>query len=227
MLIKILFTVVVLPFLALFCEKKETVFTHALIYRYETLTEKGEFWLYHNPETGSILFVPEDEMIDFVVADTLGNYYFFGDNGHGEKVVTSQHIDWVTEKTEDRNRVFPQSDYLITFEALSQKRYIPNSENQQQQFECKGFKMLYNKVQRQQNIYITEDIPLNSYQVYGFNRLQGDIRLPVPQLDMIGIVSEKQLVTHIENDIFKLEFIAYEYNPFELNTKKYKILGGK
>lgn len=221
MSVKSFITLVFLLFSVLFCGTKEdeTVFSHALIYRYETLSEKGEFWLYHNPETGSILFVPEDEMIDFVVADTLGNYRFFGDNGHGKKTVTTPQVGWISEKT---NEILPKSDYLITFEPLVKKRVIRNPETQQTEIECIGYKMLYNKVIRQQNMFFTEDIPLNSYQVYGFNRLEGDIQLPVPQLDMIGILSEKQLVTHIESDVFKLELIAYEYNPYHINLTKYK-----
>lgn len=221
MSVKSFIAVVLLLFSISFCgsTEEETIFTHALIYRYETLTEKGEFWLYHNPETGSILFVPEDEMIDVVIADTLGNYRFFGDDGHGNKTIITQQIDWVSEKT---NEILPKSDYLITFEPISEKKFIRNPEIQQQEIECKGFKMLYNKVIRQQNMYFTEDIPINSYQVYGFNRLEGDIRLPIPQLDMIGILSEKQLVTHIESDVFKLELVAYEYNPYQIILKKYK-----
>jgi len=203
---------------------QDAVFTHALIYQYETLTEKGELWLYHNPKTGNILFVPEDEMIDYVIADTLGNYYFFGDNGHGEKVATLQQIDWVTGELHENS---PKSDHLITFEPIAENKVIKNAEAINQNIICKGFKMIYNKTAGQQNIFFTENIPINSYQVYGFNRLQGDIRLLVPQLDMIGIVSKEQLVTHIENDTFKLELVAYEYNPFELNVAEYKVLDKK
>ena len=211
-----------IPFLFMSKKENETVFTHALVYRYETLTDKGEFWLYHNPKTGSILYVPKDEMIDAVIADTLGNYYFYGDDGHGNKTITTQFLDWVSDSLFITNDILPTSDTLITFEPISEKRLIHNVENGQVDIECRGFKMLYHKMSHQQNIYLTENIAINSYQIYGFNRLEGDIQLPVKQLDMIGIVSKKQLLTHAESDVLKIELVAYEYNPYWFDIERYK-----
>ncbi len=203
-------------------QSKEIVYSHALIYRYETLTEKGEFWMYHNPKTGNILFVPEDEMVDFVVADTLGNYYTFGDNGHDKKVVTKQHIDWIASTQEIKEPVLPQSNAFFTIEPLSKKRTISTTETKRKSIECHGFKMIYNKMFGQQNVFVTEDILLNSYQIYGFNRLDGDIKLPVSQLNLIDIVGRNQLATHIESDTFKLELIAYESNPYHILPLDYQ-----
>lgn len=200
----------------------DIVYTHALIYRYETLSEKGEFWIYHNPKTGSILFAPEDEMVDFVVADTLGNYYTFGNNGHDEKVVSKQHIDWIPFPKEGKKEDLPQSNSIFTFKPLSEKRTLYTAENNQKLIECNGFEMIYNKMIGQQKLFLTERIPLNSYQIYGFNLLQGDIKLPVAQLNLIDIVSRNQLATHIENDSFKLELIAYEYNPYHISPLDYQ-----
>ncbi|MGJ8591164.1 MAG: hypothetical protein ACSHXF_01375 [Aquaticitalea sp.] len=224
MSIKLFITLIVVSISVLCLSKKEneSVFTHALIYRYETLTENGEFWLYHNPDTGSILFKPEDEMIDAVIADTNGTYSFFGDDGHGNKTMTTQLLDWVSDSVFATNAILPISDSLITFEPIAEKRFIHNSEVHQMDIECRGFKMQYHKASGQQNIYFTETFPINAYQIYGFNRLEGAIKLPVVQLDMIGILSEKQLITHIENDIFKLELVAYEYNPYWFDEKKYR-----
>lgn len=203
-------------------KSKEIVYSNALIYRYETVTKKGEFWLYHNPKTGSILFAPEDEMVDFVVADTLGNYYTFGSNGHDEKIVTKQHISWIASTKERKKANLPQSNEFFSVEPLSKKRTIATSENNRKSIECKGFKMIYNKMIGQQNIFLTEDIPLNSYQIYGFNRLKGDIKLPVEQLNLIDIVARNQLATHIESDTFKLELVAYEYNPYHILPSDYQ-----
>lgn len=200
----------------------EIVYSHALIYRYETLSEKGEFWIYHNPKTGSILFAPEDEMVDFVVADTLGNYYTFGNNGHNEKVVSKQHIDWITSTKEREESSLPQSNEVFLFKPLTEKRTIPTTENNQKLIECIGFKMIYNKMIGHQNLFLTENIPVNSYQIYGYNRLEGDVKLPVPQLDFIDIVSRKQLATHIESDTFKLELIDYQYNPYHILPLDYQ-----
>ena len=51
----------------------------------------------------------------------------------------------------------------------------------------KEYQWTLNQVSGNQSTYITEMIPINFYQVYGFNKLEGDIALPVRELDFAGI----------------------------------------
>lgn len=75
----------------------------------------------------------------------------------------------------------------------------------------------------QQKLFITENITVKSYQIYGFNRLHGDLQLPVEQLNLIDIVSMKQLATYIESHTFKLELVAYEYNLCCITLRNYQL----
>lgn len=70
-------------------------------------------------------------------------------------------------------------------------------------------------------IAITEAIPVNYYQVYGFNRLGGDLRLPVNYLDFIGFFSKQQSIVKIEDGSTKLELVSYEYNPYFAEAADY------
>ncbi len=188
---------------------KTISFSHALIYEYETLTSKGQFWIYHNPKSGSLLFVPEDEMVEFVLADTRGNYYTFGDNGHSEKTVTHQRVDW---KRNNPN---------ITIQTLPLKRYIHQEISNQPTIECSGFTMIFNEEVKQQTVFYTESISINAYQIYALNQLNSDVKLPVPAMDLMNVLTQNQLVTHLENDVFKVELIAYEYNPYDIEVSEY------
>jgi len=198
----------------LFCATNKSVaqeltFTQALIYNYETLTSKGQFWIYHNPKTGSLLFVPDDEMVDFIIADTQGNYYTFGDNGHNEKVVSQQSVNWKQDKPD------------VTIQPLPLKRYIHQEISQQPTIECEGFIMIFNQEVKQQTVFYTESIAINSHQIYALNQLGSDVKLPITEMDLTTVLAQNQLITHLENDTFKVELIAYEYNPYVVNVSDY------
>lgn len=200
-------------------------FSHAFIYKY-TLEDGGteEFWIYHNPENGQLLYVPEDPMVEFVVSDTLGNYYFFGDDGHGTKTIDSQFVDWVANPDMyEADISYPVSDAYVSIKQTGKMKSLDQSSNIDGK-PIVGVEYLwdFSKVSGNQTTYITEMIPVNYYQVYGFNKLEGDINLPVLALDFIGIFGKHQVVTQLISGDFNLELTNYEFNPSFVEAGDYQ-----
>jgi len=81
--------------------------------------------------------------------------------------------------------------------------------------------MVFNEEVKQQTVFYTESISLNAYQIYALNQLNSDVKLPVPAMDLMNVLNQNQLVTHLENDVFKVELIAYEYNPYDIEVSEY------
>ncbi|MBA3985292.1 MAG: hypothetical protein H0X63_01635 [Flavobacteriales bacterium] len=201
---------------------KVVYFNEVLIYKYASPGEEGEFWVYLNTETGNLLFDPNDEMVDFVIADPYGTYYIFGENGHDEKVVTSQTVYGVTDKLEyDYPYDFPKTDQFFEFTKLSENRIIDRSYNFQPDIESAGYKMVYKKMTGQQNIFFTESIPVNAYLLYGFTRLGEELRIPIDDLFFVGVLSKNQLVTHIERDNLILKLENYGPNSYHAPASDY------
>src|SRR5690606_26200562 len=84
-----------------------------------------------------------------------------------------------------------------------------------------GFIMIFNQEVKQQTVFYTESIAINSYQIYALNQLGSDVKLPVAEMDLMNVLAKNQLITHLENDTFKVELIAYEYNPYVVNVSDY------
>lgn len=199
-------------------------FSHAFIYEYSDGEDKGEFWIYHNPDNGQLLYMPDDPMVEFVVSDTSGNYYFFGNDGHGVQTVDAQFVDWVANPAfYEENVSYPISDRYVTIKPTGKKKSLDESSNidgksiigQEYQWE-------FSQVSGNQITYITEMIPVNFYQVYGFNKIEGDINLPVLGLDFIGIFGKNQTVTYLESEGLKLELITYQFNPAFVEAGDYE-----
>lgn len=200
---------------------KEFSFDKALIYQYAYPDSEGEFWVYLH-ENGSILYVPQDEMIDFVIADTSGNYYTFGDNGHGEKVVTSQRIENLSERINEINPELTVSNEFLEITPLSYERTLDQKDALQPEIKSVGYQLIYQKMAGQQNVFVTDQIPVNANLLYGLTRIGGDVQLNIPDFYFTGIFNPDQLVTHIERDNFMLKLISYEYNPYFVDLSIYK-----
>ena len=200
-------------------------FDHAFVYEYTT--EEGkieEFWIMHNPKTGQLLYDPGDEMVDFVVSDPLGNYYFFGSDGHGNKTVDSQYVDWVADPDlYDENETYPYSDqYVVLTPTGNKKSMDENSTIDGKPIVMEEYIWDFKKVRGYQTAYITEMLPVNSYQVYGFNKLEGDIRLPDKDLDFVGTFGKHQTVTQVDYGKIKTELVAYTYTTYFVEAGDYQ-----
>lgn len=204
---------------------KTLYFSHAFIYNYENEGEKPEeFWIYHNPENGQLMYMPDDPMIDFVVSDTLGNYYFFGNDGHNHQTINSQFVEWVANpEMYEENVSYPVSDQYVSITPSGKTKSLDEfSTIDGKPILGKEYKWEFSKVKGNQSTYITEMIPINFYQVYGFNKLEGDIRLPVASLDFTGIFGKNQTITHFTSAGFKLKLETYQFNPAFVEAGDYQ-----
>jgi len=186
-------------------------FENALTYQYEKNGIKEELWFFVNEKEKQILYVPNDDMIQAVISYPDGTYKIFGTNEKGEKVILKQQISAVFGEELD-DEVLKKMEKTKT---ISQKNI------QQKDILSEGFSMKYLKMEGGEILFATTQIPINSFQVYGFSRLEGDCKLPI-SLDYINVFKKKQLITHIEQDNFTLELLNYGPNPYEFNLKEYK-----
>lgn len=199
-------------------------FSHAFIYEYKSGGEEGEFWIYHNPDNHQLLYIPEDPMVDFVVGDPRGNYYFFGDDGHGAKTVNSQLVEWVANpRLYTENVSYPISDRYVTINPTGKSKVLDEgSVIGGKRIEGTEYNWEFRQVEGRQTIYVTEMVPVNFYQVYGFNKLEGDIHLPIIDFDFIGIFGKNQTVIYLESGDLKLELVAYQFNPAFVEAGDYE-----
>lgn len=200
-------------------------FSHAFIYEYGDEGEQPEeFWIYHNPENGQLMYMPQDPMVKFVVSDTLGNYYFFGNDGHGVQSVGSQFVDWVASPASyNENISYPISDRYVSLKPTGKKKTLEESSHiDGKPIVGEEYIWEFSQVSGSQSTYITEMIPVNFYQVYGFNKLEGDINLPVAALDFTGIFGKNQTVTQLQSEGFKLELAYYQFNPAFVEAGDYE-----
>ncbi|MGV7106633.1 hypothetical protein [Flavobacterium sp. U410] len=186
-------------------------FPNALTYQYEMDDLKEELWFYVNEETQQILYVPNDDMIQAVISYPNGDYEIYGTSENGLKMVLKQNISAVTVDEVYDNLLKP----------LAITKTIDQSNIQQKNIICKGYQFDYLKMQGSELLFATAQIPINSYQIYGFSRLNGDVRITIG-LDYINIFGKADLVTHIQRPDFKLELLNYGPNPYEFKTSDYQ-----
>lgn len=203
---------------------KTLYFSHAFIYKYTDEDELKEFWLYHNPENGQLLYVPEDEMIDFVISDPDGNYYFFGNDGHGNDIVDAQFVEWVANpEFYDENETYPISDQYVKLIPTGMKKVLNEySKIDGKEIISEEYKWEFTKMKGEQSTFITNMIPINFYQVYGFNKLEGDISLPYSSLDFVGVFGKNQTITEFKSGTTKVELLSYEFNPYFVEAANYQ-----
>lgn len=194
-------------------ESKDTlaVFENALTYSYQQNGEKEELWIYVNEQKKELLFIPNDDMIQAVISYPDGTYKLFGTEHDGKKIVLTQTI----------NAISGQEIEEPMLRKTTEKRIISQKNIQQKDILCEGFVLKYLKMEGGETLFATRQIPINSYQLYGFSRLDGDCKLPI-SLDYINVFKKNQLLTHLERDNFKLELLNYGPNPYEFNFKEYK-----
>ena len=187
-------------------------FPNALIYAYELNGEKGEVWLYVNEATKEILYVPENDMIHGVISYPDGRYKIFGEDESGKRILMTQIVNAVTGEEIPDEALIP----LNRYKTISQKNI------QQKDIMSRGFEMKYIKMEGGEVLFATTQIPVNSFQIYGFCRLVGDAKLAV-DVDYLNFFNKSQVITHIERNHFRLSLLNYGPNPYEINTAGYAV----
>lgn len=185
-------------------------FDKALTYQYEINGTKAELWLYVNEQNHQILYVPNDDMIQAVISYPDGKYVVFATNENGHKVRFEQQINAVVSTEID--------DILLT--PLEEKIIISQKNIQQNDLICYGYILKYLKMEGSEILFATTQIPINSFQIYGFSRLDGDCKIPI-NFDFINVFKKKQLITHIDREDFRLQLLDYGPNPYEFHYQSY------
>ena len=193
-------------------EQNDTLayFDQALTYRYEINGTTEELWFYVNEQTRQVLYVPNDDMIQAVISYPDGKYVVCATDEHGQKIRMEQQINAVVSSEMEDKVLSPLEEKMI----ISQKNI------QQQDIVSNGYILKYLKMEGSEILFATTQIPINSFQVYGFSRLDGDGRIPI-NLDFINVFQKKQLITHIDREEFHLQLLNYGPNIYEFNLKPY------
>lgn len=186
-------------------------FENALTYQFEQNGAKEELWFYVNEQKKEILYVPNDDMIQAVISYPDGTFKIFATNEKGEKIVFKETI----------SAVFGEEIDDDVLKKIAETKTISQKNIQQLDILCDGFSMKYLKMEGGETLFATTQIPINSFQIYAFSRLDGDSKLPV-SLDYINVFKKNQLITHIERDNFTLELLNYGPNLYEFHIKEYK-----
>jgi nitrogen fixation protein len=194
-------------------------FSEAFIYQYmDNLGEYQFIWLCFNPETDEILYIPKHDLLKAIISYPNGDYVGYLINEDGDKQIIHQHL---TEVTEDFNlpadlhslRNLPQ-DYIL------RRREYQHDES----ILSKGIEINHVKSGEKETVYVSTDFKINTYQLYGFNRLEGDMRLPFT-LDYIGILSKNQLVTDVKKNPYQTAKLnAHTATVYHFDTAGYPTL---
>ena len=185
-------------------------FDKALTYRYSINGLTEELWFYVNEETQQILYIPNDDMIQAVISYPDGKYVVFTIDETGKKIRLEQVVKAV---------ISPEIEDKV-LSLLEEKLIISQKNIQQKDLVCDGYIMKYLKMEGSEILFATAQIPINSFQVYGFSRLEGDCNIPI-NLDFINVFPKKQLISHIDRQEFNLQLVNYGPNLYEFNTKPY------
>lgn len=179
--------------------KGETVkyFSEAFIYQHTVYGEEQVVWLYYNPDSREILYIPNDDMIQAVISFPNGDYFGYLTDEIGNKRIIRQHVPEVAEVEYSHPPAFHR---LIPRHHLKKKMVTEFQQNEE--INSSAIEIEYLKSGEKETVYISGDFSVNSYQIYGFNRLEDDMRLPFT-LDYIGILTKKQLAIAIENNPYQ------------------------
>lgn len=183
-------------------------FPNAITYKVEKNGESFELWFFLNEKKGELLYVPNDDMLQAVISKPDGTYTIYGIDENGKKVFWTEKVNAVQEKENE----------FAGLKSLPITRKIDQRNIQQPDIHCKGFKYVDTKMKGGQILFATNDIPINSYQIYGFCRLTGDAKLPI-QMDFIHRLRKNQLITHLEDDYQKIALLNYGPNPYEFDRR--------
>ena len=186
-------------------------FENALVYQYEQNNSKKELWFFVNEKEKQILYVPNDDMIQAIISYPDGKYIVFATDERGQKIRMVQQVNAIVSSEIEDN----------VLSSLEENRVISQKNIQQNNIICKGYILKYLKMEGSEILFATTQIPINSFQLYGFSRLDGDSKTAI-NLDFINVFKKSQLITHIERDNFKLELLNYGPNPYEFQLKEYK-----
>lgn len=191
-------------------QAKSFYFSHAIIYEYYEEGEKKQLWFYVNNKTKQVLYEPEDAMLEAVISFPDGTYKTYGQTENGEKLIFTEKVDFVANKNHTITAPIPNKKIMVIKKTTALDSIL-----------CKGYFIKYEQMEGGEEFFVTEQMPVNSYQIYGFCFLDGDAKINLP-LDFSNVLSKKQLPSHIANGDSFIKLIDYSVSPYWFSTDGYK-----
>jgi hypothetical protein len=184
-------------------------FSKALTYQYEInqTGQKEELWFYVNQKTNQILFVPNDGDVKSIISYPNGKYEIYTQDKNGKK---SKTIKWL-------KFVNPLAKNVKILVKTNQKITIDQQNVQEKNIVCKGYRIDYLKQNESEIVYATEQLTINSHQIYGFSKLSDFIKMPF-NIDYSGFFKKHQLVTHIDQSFVNVQLLNYASNVYEFDS---------
>ncbi len=204
----------------------ELFFDEVLIYKFTEKNGTSEHSIYFNPKTQYLLYDPQDEMVNAIISHTDGSYWIFGTGEHGKKTAHKQQIDEVAdERLYEATADYPNSNRYITYTPMNEQWDFKDKIGVFPSLLSDGYQMKDRESTQPGSLYLTTQIPLeNTYQIYGFTKIEGDLKLPWV-LNGIGEFSKKQLLTKYEQKSkwgdLALELTSYSFTSYYLNVCDY------
>lgn len=204
----------------------EIFFDEVLIYKFTEKNGTSEHSIYFNPKTQYLLYDPQDEMVNAIVSHTDGSYWIFGTDEHGKKTAHKQQIDEIAdERLYEADAEYPSSNRYITYTATGEQWKMEDDIGILKPLVSEAYQMKDRESAEPGSLYLTTQIPLkNTYQLYGFTKIEGDLKLPWV-LNGIGEFSKQQLLTKYAQKSkygdLDLELTSYSFTSYYLNVCDY------
>ena len=142
-------------------------------------------------------------MIKAVISFPNGTYKTFASNEFKGDTVFSEFIP----------EVMTVGDLSGAMKWIASTKVINQKNIAQKNIISQGYRIDYQQMGGSENIYVSKEIPINSRQIYGFCRLEGDAKLNA-SLDFLNVLNKNQTITHIESKGFSLRLLNYGPNPY-------------
>ena len=167
-------------------------------------------------------------MVRAIISHTDGSYWTFGTNEQGKQIASKQYIDDVAdEQLYDADAEYPSSNRYVTYTPMSEQWDFRDKIGVLKSVLSDGYQVKNRDFDEPGTFYLTTQIPLkNSYQLYGFTKIEGDPHLKLPWvMNGIGEYSKQQLLTKYEQKSkwgdAALELVSYSFTTYYLNVCEY------
>lgn len=142
---------------------------------------QGEFAIYIDPPTGTMLFTPEaygssSEMTDFIIVFQNGRYI----QGFSDEFGKQKYMVDTLNKFEDvsNEQKWVKQDFKNLVKPTGKSKTFGANANQWPVIKAKSYELSYLKTTEKSNLYLSEK-PQSLLPMYLFNELDTEARLPV------------------------------------------------
>jgi hypothetical protein len=216
-------------------------FTDKLIYKFKTNIsgygnfyegegdQEGEIVIYVEPKTNTFLFTKEaygvsGEMIDFVIADTLGNYLFGYTDEFGKNFQENYFIEYVKLSAESKKYV--ESDFKQYLKPMSERKVFGKKNFPTPTFDAQAYEMTSMKTIDKAKVFLAASF-LNLRPLYSFNGLDSETKLPF-YFDYNNVIPNRFMPVYdkykaVEGGVYSEMYLdSYQPTEYFVDLKKYK-----